>query len=66
MTEEEKKKIIKFIEELAWRDVQYDAFLSTMYGSNASRSGVSNYAKIYFDLWKEMFNEDLQEKGGAK
>lgn len=56
------EKIIKFINELAWEDVKYDAFQSTMGEFAGSLSAVPRYAKKYFDLWREMFNEDLYQK----
>ena len=55
------EKIIKFINELAWKDIQYDAFQSTIGELCGSTSAIPRYAKKYFDLWKEMFNEDLEE-----
>lgn len=55
------EKIIKFINELAWQDVKYDAFQSTMGEFSGSTSAIPRYAKKYFDLWKEMFNEDLEK-----
>lgn len=61
LVNENHQKIIKFIEELAWKDVQYDAYQSTMGEFTGSRSAIPRYAKKYFDLWKEMFNEDLEE-----
>ena len=54
-------KIIEFINELAWKDVQYDAFQSTIGEFSGSTSAIPRYAKKYFDLWKEMFGEDLNE-----
>lgn len=57
------EKIIKFINELAWKDVQYDAFQSTIGEFCGSTSAIPRYAKKYFDLWKEMFGEDLENKG---
>ena len=56
------KKVVDFINELAWHDVKYDAFQSTMGEFPASPSAIPRYAKIYFDLWKEMFNENLEDK----
>lgn len=56
------KKVVDFINELAWHDVKYDAFQSTMGEFPASPSAISRYAKKYFDLWKEMFNENLEDK----
>lgn len=56
------KKVVDFINELAWHDVKYDAFQSTMGEFPASPSAISRYAKNYFDLWKEMFNENLEDK----
>lgn len=53
----DKEKVIRFIEELAWQDVKYDAMLSGY--DYASRCAIPRYAKKYFDLWKEMFNEEL-------
>lgn len=61
LTNENRQKIIKFIEELAWRDIQFDAFQSTIGEFNGSRSAIPRYAKKYLKLWKEMFNEDLEE-----
>ena len=59
-----KEHIIEFINELAWKDVQYDAFQSTIGDFTGSPLAVPRYAKKYFDLWKEMFKEDLKiEKG---
>ena len=55
------EKIIKFINELAWQDIQYDAFQSTMGEFSGSTSAIPRYAKKYFNLWKEMFNEDLEK-----
>ena len=57
------ENIIKFINELAWKDVQYDAFQSTIGEFSGSTSAIPRYAKKYFDLWKEMFGEDLENKG---
>ena len=57
------EKIIKFINELAWKDIQYDAFQSTIGEFSGSTSAIPRYAKKYFDLWKEMFGEDLEYKG---
>ena len=59
------EKIIKFINELAWEDVKYDAYQSTMGEFTGSPSAIPRYAKKYFDLWEEMFNEKLEqiEKG---
>lgn len=57
-----KDKIIKFINELAWKDVQYDAYQSTIGEFTGSTSAIPRYAKKYFDLWKEMFGEDLNKK----
>lgn len=59
------EKIIKFINELAWKDVKYDAYQSTMGEFTGSTSAIPRYAKKYFDLWEEMFNEKLEqiEKG---
>lgn len=54
----DKEKVIEFIKELAWQDVKYDAMQSGMY-DYASRCAIPRYAKKYFDLWKEMFNEEL-------
>lgn len=54
--------VVDFINELAWHDVKYDAFQSTMGEFPASPSAISRYAKKYFDLWKEMFNENLEDK----
>lgn len=56
------KNVVDFINELAWHDVKYDAFQSTMGEFSASPSAISRYAKKYFDLWKEMFNENLEDK----
>lgn len=56
------KNVVDFINELAWHDVKYDAFQSTMGEFPASPSAISRYAKKYFDLWKEMFNENLEDK----
>jgi len=56
-----RNNIVKFIEELAWNDAEYDAFQSTMGDMPASRSAVPRYAKKYFDLWKEMFGENIQQ-----
>lgn len=56
------EKIIKFINELAWKDVQYDAFQSTIGEFSGSTSAIPRYAKKYFDLWKYMFGEDLNKK----
>lgn len=56
------KKIVDFINELAWQDVKYDAFQSTMGEFPASPSAIPRYAKKYLDLWKEMFNENLEDK----
>lgn len=56
------KKVVDFINELAWHDVKYDAFQSTMGEFPASPSAIPRYAKKYFDLWKEMFNENLEDK----
>lgn len=56
------KKVVDFINELAWHDVQYDAFQSTMGEFPASPSAIPIYAKMYFNLWKEMFNENLEDK----
>ena len=66
LVNENHKKIIKFIEELAlaWQDIQYDAFQSTMGEFTGSRSAIPRYAKKYFKLWKEMFNEDLESTRG--
>ncbi len=57
------EKIIKFINELAWQDIQYDAFQSTIGEFSGSTSAIPRYAKKYFKLWKEMFGEDLENKG---
>ena len=57
------KEIIEFIEELAWFDAQYDAMQSTMGDMSASRSAIPRYAKKYFNLWKELFNENLEQNG---
>ena len=57
------EKIIKFINELAWKDVQYDAFQSTIGEFSGSTSAIPIYAKKYFDLWEKMFGEDLENKG---
>lgn len=54
-----KDKIVKFINELAWQDVKWDALQSTMGEFPASPSAIPRYAKKYFDLWKEMFGENL-------
>lgn len=54
-------KVVRFINELAWQDVKYDAFQSTMGEFSGSPSAVPRYAKKYFDLWKEMFEEDLEQ-----
>lgn len=59
--EELRNNIVKFIEELAWNDAKYDAFQSTMGDIPASSSSVPRYAKKYFDLWKEMFGENIQQ-----
>lgn len=59
---EKETKIIEFIEELAWCDAQYDAMQSCMGDMPASRSAIPNYAKRYFKLWKELFNEDFIEQ----
>lgn len=59
-------KIIKFINELAWKDVQYDAFQSTIGEFSGSTSAIPRYAKKYFDLWKYMFGEDLNKKESEK
>lgn len=56
------KKVVDFINELAWHDVKYDAFQSTMGEFPASPSAIPRYAKKYFDLWKEIFNENLEDK----
>lgn len=56
------KNVVDFINELAWHDVKYDAFQSTMGEFPASPSAILRYAKKYFDLWKEMFNENLEDK----
>lgn len=56
------KKVVDFINELAWHDVKYDAFQSTMGEFPASPSAIPIYAKKYFNLWKEMFNENLEDK----
>lgn len=58
-------KIIKFINELAWEDVKYDAYQSTMEEFTGSTSAIPRYAKKYFDLWEELYNEKLEqiEKG---
>lgn len=61
--QDDKEKIIKFINELAWKDVQYDAFQSTIGEFSGSTSAIPRYAKKYFDLWKQMFGEDLENKG---
>lgn len=60
------EKIIKFINELAWEDVKYDAYQSTMGEFTGSTSAIPRYAKKYFDLWEELYNEKLEqiEKGG--
>ena len=42
--------------------VKYDAFQSTMGEFPASPSAIPRYAKKYFDLWKEIFNENLEDK----
>lgn len=55
------EKIIKFINELAWEDVKYDAYQSTMGEFPGSPSAIPRYAKKYFDLWEEMFNEKLEQ-----
>ena len=57
-----KDKIIEFINELAWNDAKYDAFQSTMGEFSASPSAIPRYAKKYFNLWKEMFNEELVDE----
>lgn len=54
------EKIVEFIKELAWQDVKYDAFQSTIGEFSGSLSAVPRYAKKYFDLWKEMFKEDIE------
>lgn len=61
-------KIIKFINANAWEDIKYDAYQCTMGEFTGSTSAIPKYAKKYFDLWKEMFNEDLYQidKGGAE
>lgn len=56
------KHIIEFINELAWEDVKYDAMQSTMGEFAGSPSAVPRYAKKYFDLWKEMFGEELKDE----
>lgn len=53
------EKIVKFINELAWRDIKYNAFQSTMGEFSGSTSAIPRYAKKYLDLWQEMFQEDL-------
>lgn len=58
---ENRKKIVEYIEQLAWEDVQYDAFQSTIGEFSGSTSAIPRYAKKYLKLWKEMFNEDLEE-----
>lgn len=58
---ENHQKIIKFIDELAWQDIQYDAFQSTIGEFSGSTGSIPRYAKKYFKLWKEMFGEDLEE-----
>ena len=55
------EKIIKFINELAWRDIQFDAFQSTIGEFSGSTGSIPRYAKKYFKLWKEMFGEDLNQ-----
>lgn len=60
----DKNKVIKFIEELAWKDVQYDAFQSVMDTSKASLTAIPRYTKKYFELWKELFDEKLKELRG--
>ena len=57
------EKIIKFINELAWKDIQYDALQSTIGEFSGSRSAIPIYAKRYLNLWKQMFGEDLENKG---
>lgn len=56
------EKVIKFINELAWQDIQYDAFQSTIGEFSGSTSAIPRYAKKYFELWKYMFGEDLNKK----
>ena len=53
--------IVEFINELAWQDVKYDAFQSTMGEFPGSLSAVPRYAKKYFDLWNEMFDFKLKD-----
>lgn len=53
----DKEKLIEFIKEIAWQDVKFDAMQSGC--DYASRCAIPRYAKKYFDLWKEMFNEEL-------
>lgn len=55
------EKIIKFINELAWEDVKYDAYQSTMEEFTGSTSAIPRYAKKYFDLWEELYNEKLEQ-----
>lgn len=54
-----KDKIVQFINEIAWKEAQYDALQSTAGEFSASPSAVPRYAKKYFKLWKEMFGENL-------
>lgn len=54
-----KEKVIEFIKELAWQDVRYDAMLSSMGEFSRSPSVIPRYSKKYFDLWKDLFKEDL-------
>lgn len=56
------QNVVKFINELAWQDVKWDAFQSTMGEFPASPSAIPRYAKKYFDLWKEMFDVNIDNQ----
>lgn len=55
--------INEFIEDIAWEDVKYDCFMSTMDTCLASRSAIPRYAKKYFDLLSQI-KKDKEIKYG--
>lgn len=52
--EEIKSDLHRFIYELAWQDVKYDAMQSTMGEFAGSTLAIPRYSIRYYDLWKEI------------
>ena len=52
--EQMKSDLHQFIRELAWNDVKYDAFQSTMGEFAGSTLAIPRYSTRYYDLWEEI------------